>query len=585
MREGVNKVALRLFEHNEKAYHAAVRMMEQYGKAAIVHPTGTGKSYIAFKLIEDNPEKVVIWLSPSEYIFKTQLESLKRNDPDFPLANVLFYTYAKLMCCTQAQLEKIAAQKPAYIILDEFHRAGAECWGESTVALLKLCPDAKLLGLTATNIRYLDNNRDMAEELFDSRVASNMTLGEAVVRGILPAPKYVTTVYQYQKALAKYQVRVDNLRAPGIQDVNQKYLDALRRALEQADGLDLVFQHHITQTSGKYIVFCANKEHMDEMISHVPEWFSGVNPDVVVYEAYSDDPNTDKAFADFKTDTSDRLKLLFCIDMLNEGIHVDDISGVILLRPTVSPIVYKQQIGRSLSAGKTAEPVIFDIVNNFENLYSIGAIEDEMKAAITYYRFLGENSEIVQEHFKVIDEVRDCKALFDAAAEAFGRVDVLVNNAGITRDNLILRLTEQDFDAVLDTNLKSAFLCCKEAARRMVRQRYGRIVNLSSVVALRGNAGQTNYAASKAGLIGLTKSLARELAARNVTVNAVAPGFIDTDMTAVLPEAVRTGMTQGIPAGRAGQPEDVAQAVAFFAAEQSSYLTGQVLCVDGGMAM
>ena len=235
MREGVNKVALCLFEHNEKAYHAAVRMMEQYGKAAIVHPTGTGKSYIAFKLIEDNPEKVVIWLSPSEYIFKTQLESLKRNDPDFPLANVLFYTYAKLMCCTQAQLEKIAAQKPAYIILDEFHRAGAECWGESAVALLKLCSNAKLLGLTATNIRYLDNNRDMAEELFDGHTASDMTLGEAVVRGILPAPKYVTTVYQYQKTLAKYQARVDNLRAPGIQDVNQKYLDALRRALEQAD--------------------------------------------------------------------------------------------------------------------------------------------------------------------------------------------------------------------------------------------------------------------------------------------------------------------------------------------------------------
>ena len=296
LRKGVNKVALRLFEHNEKAYRAAVRMMEQYGKAAIVHPTGTGKSYIAFKLIEDNPEKVVIWLSPSEYIFKTQLESLKRNDPDFPLANIHFYTYAKRMCCTQAQLDEIAAQKPAYIIFDESHRAGAECWGESTVALLKLCPDAKFLGLTATNIRYLDNNRDMAEELFDSRVASNMTLGEAVVMGILPAPKYVTTVYQYQKALAKYQARVDNLRTPGIQDVNQKYLDALRRALEQADGLD-------------------------------------------------------KVFADFKTDTGDRLKLLFCIDMLNEGVHVEGISGVILFRPTISPIIYKQQIARLDSIG------------------------------------------------------------------------------------------------------------------------------------------------------------------------------------------------------------------------------------------
>ena len=413
MRKGVNRVALHLFEHNEKAYHAAVRMMNQYGKAAIVHPTGTGKSYIAFKLIEDNPEKVVIWLSPSEYIFKTQLESLKKNDPGFPLSNVHFYTYAKLMCCTQAQLEKIAAQKPAYIILDEFHRAGAECWGESTVALLKLCPDAKLLGLTATNIRYLDNNRDMAEELFDSRVASNMTLGEAVVRGILPAPKYVTTVYQYQKTLAKYQARVDNLRTPGIQDANQKYLDALRRALEQADGLDKVFAHHITNKSGKYIVFCANKEHMDEMVSHVPEWFAGVNPDVVVYEAYSDDPNTDKAFADFKTDTSDRLKLLFCIDMLNEGVHVEGISGVILFRPTISPIIYKQQIGRALTAGNTEAPLILDVVNNFEGLTSISGLQSEMQEAVHRLYVNGEGDKIVTERFEVIEQVHDCRVLFE----------------------------------------------------------------------------------------------------------------------------------------------------------------------------
>ena len=413
MREGVNKVALRLFEHNKKAYHAAVRMMEQYGKAAIVHPTGTGKSYIAFKLIEDNPEKVVIWLSPSEYIFKTQLESLKRNDPEFPLENVHFYTYAKLMCCTQAQLGEIAAQKPAYIILDEFHRAGAECWGESTVALLKLCPDAKLLGLTATNIRYLDNNRDMAEELFDNHVASNMTLGEAVVRGILPAPKYVTTVYQYQKTLAKYQARVDNLRAPGIQDVNQKYLDALRRALEQADGLDKVFAHHITNKSGKYIVFCANKEHMDEMVSHVPEWFAGVNTDVVVYEAYSDDPNTDKAFANFKTDTSNRLKLLFCIDMLNEGVHVEGISGVILFRPTISPIIYKQQIGRALTAGDNTTPLILDIVNNFEGLTSISGLQSEMQEAVHRLYANGESDKIVTERFEVIEQVHDCRVLFE----------------------------------------------------------------------------------------------------------------------------------------------------------------------------
>lgn len=406
-------MALRLFEHNEKAYHAAVRMMEQYGKAAIVHPTGTGKSYIAFKLIEDNPEKVVLWLSPSEYIFKTQLESLKRNDPDFPLANVHFYTYAKLMCCTQAQLDDIVAQKPAYIILDEFHRAGAECWGESTVALLKLCPEAKLLGLTATNVRYLDNNRDMAEELFDGRVASDMTLGEAVVRGILPAPNYVTTVYQYQKDLARYQTRVDNLRSAGIQDVNQKYLDALRRALEQADGLDKVFEHHITNKSGKYIVFCANKEHMDEMISHVPEWFAKVNAEVAVYEAYSDDPGTDKAFADFKTDESDKLKLLFCIDMLNEGVHVEGISGVILFRPTISPIIYKQQIGRALTAGDTAAPLILDVVNNFEGLTSISGLQGEMQEAVHRLYANGEGDKIITERFEVIEQVHDCRVLFE----------------------------------------------------------------------------------------------------------------------------------------------------------------------------
>ena len=409
----MNKVALRLFEHNEKAYHAAVRMMEQYGKAAIVHPTGTGKSNIAFKLIEDNPEKVVIWISPSEYIFKTQLESLKRNDPDFPLANVHFYTYAKLMCCTQAQLDEIAAQKPAYIILDEFHRAGAECWGESTVALLKLCPEAKLLGLTATNIRYLDNNRDMAEELFDGRVASDMTLGEAIVRGILPTPNYVTTVYQYQKDLARYQTRVDNLRSAGIQDVNQKYLDALRRALEQADGLDKVFEHHITNKSGKYIVFCANKEHMDEMISHVPEWFAKVNAEVAVYEAYSDDPGTDKAFADFKTDESDKLKLLFCIDMLNEGVHVEGISGVILFRPTISPTIYKQQIGRALTAGENSTPLILDVVNNFEGLCSIAGLQGEMQEAVYRLNANGEGDRIITERFEVVEQVHDCRVLFE----------------------------------------------------------------------------------------------------------------------------------------------------------------------------
>ena len=180
-----------------------------------------------------------------------------------------------------------------------------------------------------------------------------------------------------------------------------------------------------------------------------------------------------------------------------------------------------------------------------------------------------------------VSTAEGCKKLFEEAVNAFGRVDILVNNAGVTRDNLILRLSEEDFDTVLNANLKGAFLCCKEAARRMVRQRYGRIVNLSSVVGLRGNAGQTNYSASKAGLIGLTKSLAKELASRNVTVNAVAPGITETDMMKAVPKEVIDPMIARIPLRRLGQPEDIANAFVFLASDEAAYITGVVLSVDG----
>ena len=177
------------------------------------------------------------------------------------------------------------------------------------------------------------------------------------------------------------------------------------------------------------------------------------------------------------------------------------------------------------------------------------------------------------------------QGLIEGCISRFGSIDILVNNAGITRDNLMMRMSEEDFDKVLDINLKGAFLCAKAACRPMMKQRFGRIVNLSSVVGLRGNAGQANYAASKAGLIGLSKAMAKELATKGVTVNVVAPGFIETDMTSVLPESVRTQLLGSIPMGSLGKAQDVAQAAVFFAMPQNGYITGQVLCVDGGMAV
>ena len=176
-------------------------------------------------------------------------------------------------------------------------------------------------------------------------------------------------------------------------------------------------------------------------------------------------------------------------------------------------------------------------------------------------------------------------ALVDAAMEAFGRLDVLVNNAGITRDGLLARMKDEDFDAVLDVNLKGTFNCCRAAAQRMMKQRYGRIVNMSSVVGVAGNAGQANYAASKAGVIGLTKAVAKELAGRNITANAVAPGFIETDMTDALSDKQRAVITERIASKRLGAPEDVAALVSFLASEEAGYVTGQVVCVDGGMSL
>ncbi|HKK01133.1 MAG TPA: 3-oxoacyl-[acyl-carrier-protein] reductase [Desulfuromonadales bacterium] len=179
----------------------------------------------------------------------------------------------------------------------------------------------------------------------------------------------------------------------------------------------------------------------------------------------------------------------------------------------------------------------------------------------------------------------DADRLVSAAVEAYGRVDILVNNAGITRDGLLLRMKDEDWDAVLDTNLKGAFLCTRAAAKVMSKQRSGRIINISSVVGEMGNPGQANYCASKAGLVGLTKSVARELARRSVTVNAVSPGFIVTDMTDALPDATRKELASQVPLGRLGDVSDIAQAVLFLASDAAGYITGQVLGVNGGMYM
>jgi 3-oxoacyl-[acyl-carrier protein] reductase len=230
-------------------------------------------------------------------------------------------------------------------------------------------------------------------------------------------------------------------------------------------------------------------------------------------------------------------------------------------------------IGRSIALALAAEGariVAFDL-----DITETEKVADEIRS-------LGTDALAVQGNVTVS---ADTERLVDAALEKFGRVDILVNNAGITRDGLLMRMKDEDWDAVLNVNLKGAFLCSRAASKVMTKQRYGRIINISSVVGQMGNAGQANYCASKAGLMGLTKSNARELAKRNITVNAVAPGFIETAMTDALPEKTRQELAAQIPLERLGTAEDIANIVVFLAAERSGYITGQVIGVNGGMYM
>lgn len=231
-------------------------------------------------------------------------------------------------------------------------------------------------------------------------------------------------------------------------------------------------------------------------------------------------------------------------------------------------------IGRAVALQLAAEGANV-VVNYTSNMEAALAVVKEIEA-------MGVSGKAVKADVSKGEEVEN---LVNEVLNTFGSIDILINNAGITRDNLIIRMTEQEFDDVIDTNLKGAFICTKYVSKVMIKQKSGKIINVSSVVGIIGNAGQSNYAAAKAGLIGFTKSMAKELAKRGINVNAVAPGFIETDMTSRLSEKAKEEFITNIPLMRAGKPGDIAKAVLFLASEYSDYITGQIINIDGGMVM
>ena len=355
---------IELYPHNEETYRKIREMFASSRRACSVQPTGTGKTFLGLRLNEDSPGKRVVILSPEVAIFDEFRKNAEKSNASEILENTEFLTYQGLAAMDDLMRDMI---KPQIIILDEFHRIGAEIWGAAALALLEKNPDAFVLGLTATPIRYLDGGRNMGEELFYGQYACYMTAGEAVGMGILPNPIFVSGIYENDGLLNRYRKQLKVRKDSKARKKTQELLDQMelmRRNLQHSYGVDAILKKYMPTDHGKYIVFCRDILHLKELMEKFPSWINGINYRHRFYVSVAESSDCDSQLEAFRKDEGeDALRLLFCVDRLNEGVHVSDIDGVMMFRPTISPIIYLQQIGRALSVnGKT--PVIFDFVNN-----------------------------------------------------------------------------------------------------------------------------------------------------------------------------------------------------------------------------
>jgi superfamily II DNA or RNA helicase len=407
---------IKLYKHNYETYEKVIESWKITNKVAVVQATGTGKSYIILKCLYDfiNKKKVVI--APSTYI----LEQLEREGGE--LDNTDLLTYSRLSYMTNEEIESL---NPSMIILDEFHRCGAESWGNGVDTLIKSFPNAKILGTSATNIRFLDNNRDMAEELFNGNIVTNLSLTEAIIKDILPMPKYVSALYTFNDEINGLKNKVENSKnSENEKEEILKEIEKMKNKLELSKGIPNILKKHLNNNDYKFIVFCKNAEHLNEMINIVVDWFKNaqISKDIKIYKAYTGYINTDNEVEEFRMDnTINTVKILFSIDMFNEGIHIKDITGVILLRPTISPIIYYQQIGRAIQVGKDISPVIFDFVNNFDNIGAKKFINDLKEYSIIekdendIEKSTTKNIDIYE--FMIFDEIQEAKTLFENIEE------------------------------------------------------------------------------------------------------------------------------------------------------------------------
>jgi len=354
-----------LLPHNEHTYARIQDFWVHEQRVCAIQATGTGKTFLILEaMIEFGVSNKVI-LAPYRHIF----EQIKKNG-GWASPNTTYLSYQGILGYSE---EKMAKLKPDLIVLDEFHHMGSKSWGPKVNELLRLYPDAKVLGTTATPVRYLDNMKDMAKILFNNHKASELPLSEAIALGILPSPKYVCAIYNIEEELEKMEKTIQSKKYEDALKIRmQKKIEEFKINWESSKGMETILRKYITYER-KFLVFCKNEIHLKEMDWQVKKWFlrSGITDRVESYVVTSKEKSSDKQLAEFvKNNNPDTVKLLFSIDKLSEGLHVKSVDGVILLRSTVSPNKFFQQIGRVFESGKENTPLILDLVNNFSNIYS-----------------------------------------------------------------------------------------------------------------------------------------------------------------------------------------------------------------------
>lgn len=410
----MNKIEL--YNHNQETYENIMNLWKEgHLRVGVVQATGTGKSYLIGKVSEGFANFRVLTLAPRTHILNNLKEVMIPNN------NCIYMTYSKLHKMSNDEIKKL---NPDLIILDEFHRCGSNGWGLSVDRLLKLYSNAKVLGTTATNIRYLDNHRDMATEIFDNCLACKSDLSDAINQGVLPMPLYVTSLYSVDEEVERIKKRIKTENEDEYKELTDK-LDGLKE-WNSTIGVPNILRKYIDGSTNKFIVFCKNKKHLEEAENIVYKWFKNANimNDIKLYRLIHQDgkKRNEETLREFRNGDSNSIHLLFSIDILNEGIHIDS-TGVILLRETSSPIVFFQQIGRALSVGDSNKPIIFDFVNNFNSLKG-----HAFKNSLTESRnkILLKDSNVKTVDFTIYDETKCFRDILNVISESIlGSWDIM----------------------------------------------------------------------------------------------------------------------------------------------------------------